>query len=200
MNKKDKVYESYNKIGEWFDSQRSQDLRMEEKYLKKLMDKIPAKGRILDLGCGSGRPIAEFLLKKGFSVKGIDGSQQMVELAKKYVPAIEPEVQDMRALKLNDLFDGIIMWHSSFHLPAADQRLLIPQLVNFLNAKGCLLFTSGPDAGEAWGENNGENLYHASLSQAEYREILNNSGLDVLSLDVQDATAGGATVWFCQRI
>jgi 2-polyprenyl-3-methyl-5-hydroxy-6-metoxy-1,4-benzoquinol methylase len=152
----------------------------------------------LDLGCGSGRPIAEYFLKQNYLVKGIDGSQQMIELAKKYVPAMDSEVQDMRELKLNQKFDGIIMWHSSFHLPAEDQRILLPQLAGLLNPEGVLMFTSGPEAGEAWGENNGENLYHASLSQAEYREVLTQSGFEVLTLDVNDPTAGGATVWFCQ--
>lgn len=198
MSNKNKVFESYNKIGEQFNEHRSHDLRMEKKYLQKLIEILPPQGKILDLGCGSGKPIAEFLLKQGFKVKGVDASEKMIKLAKKFVPEIQPELQDMRDLKLDQKYDAIIMWHSSFHLPAEDQRLLLTKLNNFLNPKGGLLFTTGPSEGEAWGENHGENLYHASLSQAEYREILSKSGFEVLSLDVEDPTAGGATVWFCR--
>lgn len=200
MSDKSKVFESYNKIGEWFDSQRSHDLKMEEKYLHRLLSQLQPNAKILDLGCGSGRPIAEHLVNQGFQVKGVDGSARMVELAQKYVPQIHPEVQDMRKLKLTEKFEAIIMWHSSFHLPAEDQRKLLGELTQYLNPSGYLLFTSGPEAGEAWGENNGENLYHASLSQTEYREILATAGFEVLSLDVEDPTAGGATVWFCRLI
>jgi ubiquinone/menaquinone biosynthesis C-methylase UbiE len=198
MSKKEKVYEVYNKIGAWFDSVRSQDLKMENKYLDSFLEGIPAGGNILDLGCGSGRPIAQYFLQKGYRVKGIDGSVAMVDMAKKYVPEIEPEVQDMRNLVLKAKFNGILMWHSSFHLPAEDQRRLIAKLPDFLNAQGRLMFTSGPHCAESWGDNNGEQLYHASLSQEEYREILTDAGFKVLSLDVSDPTAGGATVWLCQ--
>lgn len=197
MSTKDKVYSLYNKIGEWFDSERSQDLRMEKKHLDRFLSQVKKEGNILDLGCGSGRPIASYVLSQGFHVKGIDGSQKMIELAKKYVPSINPERQDMRDLKLSEKFDGIIMWHSSFHLPHDDQRKLLPKLAHILNPQGSLLFTSGPGYGEAWSENYGENLYHASLSQEEYRQILTDAGFRIVSLDVEDKTAGGATVWLC---
>jgi SAM-dependent methyltransferase len=198
MSDKNKVYESYNKIGDWFDSQRAQELRMEKKHLDSFLSKIPKSEKILDLGCGTGRPIAVYLLSQGYDVKGIDASEKMISLAKKYVPSINPELQDMRNLNLNEKFGGIIMWHSSFHLPADDQRKLLAELPKFLKPNGKLLFTSGPAHGEAWGENAGENLYHASLSQDEYRKILTEGGFKVLSLDVEDKSAGGATVWHCQ--
>ncbi|KYG63943.1 hypothetical protein AZI86_14120 [Bdellovibrio bacteriovorus] len=198
MSTKEQVYGLYNKIGEWFDSERAQDLRMEKKHLDRFLAQVKKEGKILDLGCGSGRPIASYILSQGFSVKGIDGSQKMIELAKKYVPSINPEVQDMRDLNLSEKFDGIIMWHSSFHLPYDDQRKLLPKLAQVLNPQGSLLFTSGPAHGEAWGENYGENLYHASLSQHEYRQILTDAGFRVVALDVEDKSAGGATVWLCR--
>jgi 2-polyprenyl-3-methyl-5-hydroxy-6-metoxy-1,4-benzoquinol methylase len=171
---------------------------MEKKHLDRFLAQIKKEGKVLDLGCGSGRPMASYILSQGFSVKGIDGSDKMIELAKRYVPSIDPEVQDMRHLNLSEKFDGIIMWHSSFHLPYDDQRILLPKLAEILNPKGSLLFTSGPGQGEAWGENHGESLYHASLSQDEYRKILGEAGFKVISLDVEDKSAGGATVWLCR--
>lgn len=198
MANKEKVFEQYNVIGAWFDEMRSRDLKMESGHLEQMIALLPSAGKILDLGCGTGRPIAEFLLYRGFTVKGIDGSSKMVELAKKYVPSINPEVQDMRSLSLNEKFDGIVMWHSSFHLPAADQKHLLLSLGQHLHKKGVLMFTSGPDQGEAWGDNNGESLYHASMSPEECRRTLAEGGFDVIAHTINDPTAGGATVWLCQ--
>ena len=61
---------------------------------------------------------------------------------------------------------------------------------------GCLLlFTSGPDAGEVWSDNGGQNLYHASLSTLEYKKILTTHHFEVLEHVVEDKNCGDATVW-----
>lgn len=192
---KNNVYDSYNRMGDWFDQKRSRDLSFEIHYLDKITSALPAGAKILDIGCGTGRPIAEYLLKRGFQVTGVDGSHKMIELAKQYVPQARLFLQDMRSLRLNEKFDALILWHSSFHLPPDDQRSLFKSLKDHANPKALLLFTSGPGAGEAWGENGGENLYHASLSQDEYKSLLQTHGFSVISLDVDNAASGGATVW-----
>lgn len=192
---KSKVYDSYNRIGDWFDQKRSRDLSFEIHYLNEITNRLPTGSKVLDIGCGTGRPIAEYLLQKGFQVTGVDGSHKMIELAKQYVPQARLFLQDMRALQLNEKFDALILWHSSFHLPQDDQRALFKSLKEHANPKALLLFTSGPSHGEAWGENGGENLYHASLSQDEYKSLLQTHGFDLISANVEDAKSGGATVW-----
>lgn len=62
-----------------------------------------------------------------------------------------------------------------------------------------LLFTSGPEQGEAIGNFEGEPLYHASLSPAEYRKLLADNGFEVIAHIANDAACGGATVWLAQR-
>lgn len=51
---------------------------------------------VLDIGCGSGRPIASHLAAEGHSVTGIDSSPAMVELFRPNVPDAEAIVADMR--------------------------------------------------------------------------------------------------------
>ena len=41
-----------------------------------------------------------------------------------------------------------------------------------LGKGGVLMFTSGQELGEVWSNNGGEDLYHASLSPDEYKDIL----------------------------
>ena len=60
------------------------------------------------------------------------------------------------------------------------------------------MFTSGPSHGEAIGTFQGEQLYHGSLDETEYRSLLNENGFDVLSHVVEDPTCGRHTIWLAQ--
>ena len=73
--------------------------------------------------------------------------------------------------------------------------MMFQQIEAHIKSEGIILFTSGPDAGEAWGENGGENLYHASLSTTHYQELLKQHHFEVLVHKVEDPECGGATVW-----
>ena len=48
-------------------------------------------GRILDIGCGSGRDLAE-LARQGFRVYGMDGTPELVQLAQEYHPELKGRV------------------------------------------------------------------------------------------------------------
>jgi len=74
----------------------------------------------------------------------------------------------------------VIAWHSFFHLSQSDQRAMFKTFANHLNNGGILLFTAGPDAGEIWSDNGGENLYHASLSPDEYKALLKQHNFTLL--------------------
>jgi len=197
MNSK-KMYETYDKIANWYDEARSRDLKCELHHLEKLTRSLPRGAKILDLGCGTGRPIADFLSDQRFQVTGVDGSHEMIALAKSYVPKAQFFVQDMRELELSEKFDAILMWHSSFHISVADQIQLFKKLEAHMNPGGFLMFTSGTTHGEVWSENGGEQIYHASLSLDEYRELLKTHHFEVISLNVEDKKAGGATIWFAR--
>ena len=62
-----------------------------------------------------------------------------------------------------------------------------------------LIFTSGPAAGEAIGEYQGEPLYHASLDPVEYRALADAHRFDVVSYVPEDPECGGLTVWLMQQ-
>jgi len=193
MNKT-KVYELYNLIIDWFDAARTKDL-MEKEYLDLILNTIPKEGSILDLGCGTGEPIAKFFIEKGYQVTGIDGSEKMIALCKQRFPKQRWIVADMRNIALSEKFDVILAWHSYFHLPHDDQRAMFKIFQSHINVDGLLAFTSGPSHGEEWSENGGQNLYHASLSSEEYQTLLNQHGFEVILHKIEDPNCGGATVW-----
>jgi len=194
MDNRERVFEVYNKIATWFAEHRYGGL-LEKPYLDELTGYLNEDATILDLGCGTGKPIMDYLLNQGLNVTGVDGSSEMLGLAKLNFPAIEFILEDMRKLALNRRFDAIIAWDSFFHLPAADQPDMFEVFKNHLNPGGILLFTSGTEHGEAWGMNGGENLFHASLSTDAYRQLLEKHNFKVLKHVVSDPDCGHATVW-----
>ncbi len=131
---------------------------------------------VLDIGCGSGVPVARDLIASGFEVTGIDSSASLIALCRERFPAAEWQVADMRTLDLERRFDGLIAWHSFFHLSQDDQRAMFPVFARHAAPGALLTFTCGPFAGESVGEWQGEPLYHASLSQEEYRALLEAHG------------------------
>ena len=55
--------------------------------LRKFVEDMPRRAKVLDAGCGTGVPVAKFLSKR-FEVVGIDISPKMIKLARKNVPKI----------------------------------------------------------------------------------------------------------------
>ncbi len=191
------VYKVYNKIAHWFSENRYAGL-LEKNYLDNLIEHLPVEGAVLDLGCGTGKPILEYLLSRNLNVTGVDASSEMLEIAKTNFPLTELILQDMRLLNLSKQFDAIIAWDSFFHLPAVDQPAMFKLFAEHLNPNGILLFTSGPAHGEAWGMNGGENLFHASLDSEEYEYLLGKHHFKVLKHVVKDPDCGYATIWMAQ--
>lgn len=58
---------------------------------------LPPGSRVLDAGCGTGRPVAVRLAAAGHAVTGIDVSHAMVALSRQAVPSGRFHVADMRA-------------------------------------------------------------------------------------------------------
>jgi len=159
---------------------------------------LPSGASVLDLGCGSGEPIAAELMRRGFSITGVDSSPSLIAICKERLPQGEWLAGDMRALALPRRFSGIIAWHSFFHLSPADQRPMFERFAGHLMPGGALMFTSGTQEGEALGEWQGEPLYHGSLSTSEYRALLDSNGFEVVEHRADDPECGYATVWLAQ--
>jgi SAM-dependent methyltransferase len=181
-----------------WDRVRGRDPHLEKPWLDRFIATLPEQASILDLGCGSGQPIACCLVAAGFSVTGIDSSETMIKLCRARLPAHHWLVGDMRELALGRAFGGIIAWHSMFHLGASQQRAMFPRLAAHLGPGGVLMFTSGDAEGERIGEWEGEPLFHASLAPQEYEALLRENGFCSIERKLVDPDCGGACVWLAQ--
>ncbi|MFC6099984.1 class I SAM-dependent DNA methyltransferase [Olivibacter domesticus] len=196
-NEKKNVFEAYNVIADWFFENRPQGI-MEKTYLDSLIKIIGKGAKVLDLGCGTGVPIMDYLLSQGMQVTGVDASYRMLDIAKRNLPSKDFVQADMRQLSLSQKFDAIIAWHSFFHLPPEDQPSMFQIFKSHLNSNGVLLFTSGTEYGEAWGMNDGTNLFHGSLDTDQYQSLLEAHGFRLLQYREDDPECGNANVWMAQ--
>lgn len=154
---------------------------------------------VLDVGCGTGVPIARYLAAAGYQVIGVDSSPELIALFQTNLPEAVAHVADMRRLELGRTFGGLIAWDSFFHLNEADQRAMFPVFAGHAAPGAPLLFTSGPEAGEAIGSFEGEPLFHSSLDPDEYRHLLDRHGFDVIAHVSEDPDCGRHTVWLAQQ-
>lgn len=176
-----------------YDRRRDRAL-FEAQWLRRFARGLPKGARILDLGCGSGQPIAAWLIGEGFRVTGVDFSDEMLRLARDRWPDGDWRSADMRSLDLQEQFDGIIGWHSFFHLTPEEQRACLPRLSAHLAPGGCLMLTVGPMAEETTGQVEGMDVYHASLSPSEYATRLEECGLRLTGFLADDPDCRGSTV------
>lgn len=184
----------YSRQAKIWDEERAQSSFSEVTWINKLLGHLPTNGKVLDIGCGGGVPVSQYVLENGFSVVGIDTSQELLELSRSRFPKARWFLQDMRNLNLSESFDGIIAWDSFFHLSPDEQRAVLVTFSNHLAPDGALLLTVGPEEGEVLGEVGGEKVYHSSLRYDEYKSILQNQNVEILDFVRSDASCGFHTI------
>ncbi|MBB4302017.1 SAM-dependent methyltransferase [Rhodobium orientis] len=195
----DDIIGLYQRFARRFDEVRGRYL-MERRWLDAFLNLIPAGGIILDLGCGSGEPIARHIVDRGYKVTGVDSAPAMLAMCRERFADHSWIEADMRRLGLRARFDGIIAWDSFFHLSGTDQRAMFPIFRAHAAARAALMFTSGPVAGIAIGDLFGEPLFHDSLDPQDYRRLLEENGFSVVDYVAEDPDCGGHTIWLAQSI
>jgi trans-aconitate methyltransferase len=189
------IYEHY--ALEW-DADRNRSPWIDKGWHDRFIRCLPEGATVLDLGCGSGRPVASHLVQQGCRVTGIDTSPTLIALCRSRLPEQEWIVADMRTLTLQRRFEGILGWDSFFFLTAEDQRNMFGVFAAHMAPSAFLMFNTGTRYGEAIGQYRGDLLYHASLDTAEYQSLLEHYGFKVVAHVAEDPTAGGRTIWLAQ--
>lgn len=194
----DRITGIYECHADAWDRDRGTELTLERRWLEQFLALVPAGGCVLDLGCGSGQPIARHLIEHGYKIVGVDSAAALIAKCRARFPNQEWLQADMRTLSLERKFQGLIAWDSFFHLSHEHQRAMFAIFARHAAKGAPLLLTTGPEHGEVTGSYQGEPLYHASLSPAEYRALFASHGFRVMAHRAEDPDCGGRTVWLAQ--
>src|SRR6267378_3911782 len=146
---------------------------------------LPGGGTVLDLGCGTGVPITQVLIERGFKVYGVDASPTIVAAFRARFPTVPVECA---AAEDSDFFgrtfDGVVAWGLFFLLDAEVQRRLIAKVAAVLPSGGRLLFTA-PSQTCSWADAM-TGRTSISLGLDAYRNALEAEGMSLVGTHRDD--------------
>lgn len=180
MNEISKVVEEgYNQIAEDYYTHR--DLKKFNRELEKFSSFLSKNAYVLDVGCGAGIPTAEFLVKKGFNVRGIDLSETMLNLARKNVPDAKFFKMDMNELNFEkNSFDGIISVYALFHVSKDNHFSIFRQFYDILKPKGILLINTGTSESEGMSNFFGVPMFWSNFKPQDTLDLIKKAGFSIL--------------------
>ena len=166
----------YDQIAEWYTATRDPAIGLPE--VSAFADALPTRARVLDLGCGDGVPVSQFLIGQGFEVTALDSSAEMVRRFRANFPGVPVRVgRAEHAHFTPGSFEAVVARGVLFHLSAADQRVLLPKVSAWLRPGGAFFFTSGGAAGVRDGVMDGVPFRYVSLGPEGYRRALEEAGM-----------------------
>lgn len=139
---------------------------------------LPRDAAVLDLGCGSGLPIASELVDAGCRVYGIDASPCLVAAFSRNFPQHRVACETVEASSFYGMrFDAAVAVGLLFLLPPPTQHELIARVAGVLKPGGRFLFCAPVQQAEWMDLLTGRPS--VSLGEAAYRAALHAVGFRV---------------------
>lgn len=135
------VIEFFDRLAPGWDA----EMIRNDAIISTILDKagVQAGKDILDVACGTGVLIPDYLKRKVASVTGIDISPRMVEIAREKFPqpGVEILCGDVETTDFGKPFDCIVVYNAFPHFP--DPERLIAKLASLLKSGGTLTVAHG---------------------------------------------------------
>ena len=156
--------------------------------------------RVLDAGCGAGRPVLERLDRAHESV-GLDIATSQLELAREHVPAADLVLGDLARLPFgDDAFDALCSFYAIIHVPKEEHERVLSEFHRVLRPGGDLLVSMG--AIEGWeGRNDdwldtGTAMEWSYFGPAKSREIVETAGFEIVDERLPEVESDGFSVFW----
>jgi cyclopropane fatty-acyl-phospholipid synthase-like methyltransferase len=172
------VIEGYDRCAAAFNAERATE---ESDALAPLFARLASGARVLDLGCGTGVPVARALAAQ-YEVVGVDISASQLALARRQAPGVALIRADMGSLHFPpETFDAVASFYAVFHLPREEQPALFARIIDWLRSGGYLLVSLGrTDEPPYTEEFFGVEMYWSHHGTAQYRQMLLDAGFELV--------------------
>lgn len=185
----------YDRISDQFGAARQRLQPKEVEYLQLLVAPLGANSLILDLGCGTGHPIASHLAALGHRLIGVDGSAAMLALARARLPEHQWIHSRIESVDIDRVCDAVVCWDSLFHLPRALWPGVMANVHRWLRPGGRVMVSSGgvvePDGAGFTDTMFGHEFYYDSLPPDRMLALLDEVGFDIVLAEMCDLPDGG---------
>ena len=168
-----KTIDYYNKNAEQY-FMNTADVDFIDAY-ERFVKYLPEHGRIIDIGCGSGRDAAAFV-EMGYDAVGLDASVELAEIAKKE-KGIDVLVEDMTCWAAEEPYDGIWCCASLLHLDDKGLEDFFQNLKRNLKAGGAIYISV--KAGIETGFDN-KGRFMKNFTEGELRDYLALAGIEIV--------------------
>jgi ubiquinone/menaquinone biosynthesis C-methylase UbiE len=199
-NPKKVVAQGYNGITRnYLELIGSMGLAVRDKYLKIIIDNLPGGAKILELGCGAGKPMTRRLVADHFELVGVDISQEQLALAARAVPEANFVLADMSGFNFKDaIFDAVVAFYSITHVPRDEHFHLLTNIFRMLKPGGLMVATMGtgdlPDTVESdW---LGMPMFFSHFDGDTNVSLVNTAGFEVISAVDKEEKEHNRTVCF----
>jgi len=184
--------------GEWHAYRRQFGAKQ---YVDSLLGRLKPGVKILDLGCGTGQPIAQYLVQNNFRVVGVDQSTSMLEIARRMVPEAELIHADMCEVNLDDEFAAAICWDSIFHVGRSQHQAIFRKLSNLLAPGGWLLLSAGVTGHEGFtSEMFGHEFFYSGYEIEETLRLLRSVEFEIDLCEVDDPSSLGHMAIIARKV
>lgn len=184
--------DSYNKIAHAWGSARNAFFGREREYLDAVLSVVPHGSTILDVGCGTGRPMAEYVISQGRRVVGVDQSEEMLAIAKRNFPKEVWVLSLMETYSPQVAYQGALIWDSLFHVRRTEHEPIISKVVSGLPSGGRIMLTVGGSAHPAFTDfMYGQEFYYDSNTPEETQAILLRLGCRLEIAEYMNVPNGG---------
>jgi cyclopropane fatty-acyl-phospholipid synthase-like methyltransferase len=167
-------------------------------YVDKVLAGLPVGAQVLDLGCGTGNPIAKHIAGRGFRVVGVDQSKALLDIAKTVVPEAELIHADMIEIEFTEKFAAAVAWDSVFHISRRHHARIYRKLAECLEPGARLLLSVGGSGAEEdsdfysiTSEMFGHTFFYDAYAPEIARKLLETAGFEIETWEVDDPTSHG---------
>lgn len=141
-----RVKQGYDQLAAHFQDERSGST--EDEVITELVGRLPAGARVLDAGCGDGRPVAVGL-ESVFDVVGLDFSRAQLRVASTRLDDTTLVLGDMTELPFAGAsFDAVTAVHSLIHVPSDAHEQTLAEFARVLQWGGLLVVSVGDEPWE----------------------------------------------------